>query len=130
MTQPTRKELIEATKTSIKHWHEDIIERFEKGDIPYESGVISFNLYKWKSNDELLRIQGHDCPLCELIITPYAITERNRCKKCPLEIKGWGCNTNTNAPWRTFKRQPTLKNAQAMVAVLEECLEALEKGEI
>lgn len=62
-----------ALKKSIKHWQDDIIERFEKNDeiiIPNEYPV-------WKSNYSNVKCYKEHCTLCILFY------ERGKCTKCP-----------------------------------------------
>ena len=105
-----------AIKASISHWKQDIQARFLKGDkikIMRECDNL-----RWFETGELVKCYADFCPLCWSVDTT--------CKLCPY-FKYYKKNC-MKLHWGEFRKKPSLKTCNAMIAALEKLVKVKSCG--
>lgn len=106
-----KKENLQATRKSIRHWMLDIRRPLMTGDqILFLGYDYSDKSFEWSSSQKRVPCGGESCDLCK-------INNHHECNGCPLMENGTYCG-DANSPYNTFYNNPNFNTATDMVRAL------------
>ena len=104
---------------SIKHWQNDIINRFKHGQTIKKKENYTYLMF-WSDGSQLEDTSDR-CPLCRMFMLSGK-TSDHHCARCPYYRRyGYSCDS-TQGHWFTWTKKRILQNAEAMRDALKDLL--------